>query len=159
MNQSHLILGSNMGNRKKFLQNGIESLKEMNCTILKKSAIYETEPWGFTDETKFLNQAILIETNYSAFELLHLLQHIEQENDRIHTPQYASRTLDIDILFFNDEIVSTEKLTIPHMHIAVRRFVLMPLNEIAGNYIHPVYKMTIRELWEKCTDRCVVRKI
>ena len=159
MNRSYLILGSNMGNREKFLEMGISSLNEMNCKIAEKSSIYETEPWGYSDESKYLNQAVLVETSYSAFELLHLIQHIEQENDRVHTPQYSARTLDIDILFFNDDIVSTDKLTIPHIHIASRRFVLKPLSEIAANYMHPVYQMTISELLEKCTDRCLVKKI
>lgn len=134
-------------------------LEERNARILDRSPVYETEPWGNSDLEPFLNQALLVETSHTAPELMQEILHIENLMGRTRRKErLAPRTIDIDIVFFNHQIIHREGLVVPHPSMAERRFVLAPLNDIAPAYIHPVLFRTVRELLEACTDPLGVKK-
>jgi 2-amino-4-hydroxy-6-hydroxymethyldihydropteridine diphosphokinase len=116
--------------------------------ITEKSPIYETEPWGFKSKNHFYNQVIILETKYDAYELLDIIHKIEDELGRVRVKnkKWIDRIIDIDILLFDNYVIEDEKLTIPHKHLAERRFVLEPLAYLAGNLKHPVLGKKIKEL-------------
>ncbi|MDR2026074.1 MAG: 2-amino-4-hydroxy-6-hydroxymethyldihydropteridine diphosphokinase [Prevotellaceae bacterium] len=149
----YLLTGSNLGDRKPYLDNAKHSLCRFAGELLKESSVYESEPWGFVSENAFLNQVLLYETVLKPHEILHIIKVIEAENGRIHTKNgYSSRSLDIDILFYDSLILNSADLTIPHPMLHKRRFTLLPLAEIAPDFKHPVFKLNIRDLLEKCED-------
>jgi len=155
----YLISGSNLGDRSEHLRNAIEKAKERVGGLFVLSSIYETEPWGFRHETPFLNQVSGWYTRRSPHELLHELMTIEQESGRIRKEgEYAARSLDIDILFYGRDVISMGKLIIPHPRICERRFVLVPMDEIAPDFIHPVMNKSMRDLLKECQDSLWVRK-
>ncbi|MEJ7681846.1 MAG: 2-amino-4-hydroxy-6-hydroxymethyldihydropteridine diphosphokinase [Segetibacter sp.] len=158
MNDVYLLTGGNMGDRLMNLQQAYYKIKKEAGTILKKSAVYETAAWGLTEQNAFLNQVLLVSTSLDAKKLLQTLLHIEQELGRKRIEKMGPRIIDIDILFYNNEIISTPDLTVPHPQIANRRFVLTPLNEIATGFVHPVLQKTIAELLEVCPDDLEVSK-
>jgi 2-amino-4-hydroxy-6-hydroxymethyldihydropteridine diphosphokinase len=127
--------------------------------LLLVSSLYETAPWGKTDQPDFLNQVLLLETKFNPDTLLQVLLSIEEKDGRIRTVKNAPRTIDIDILFFNNLVVEKPGLSIPHPRIADRRFVLEPLNEISPEFIHPVLKKSIHQLLQECKDELGVKKI
>lgn len=153
MNKAYLLIGGNTGNRTSYLQKAIELLKLQAGYIVKKSAMYETAAWGKTDQAAFLNQALLINTSFSAADLMTEILRIEETMGRIRTEKYASRIIDIDILLFNKEIIESAHVHVPHPQLAFRRFALMPLKEIAPLYRHPVVHKTITQLLKECTDK------
>lgn len=156
MSIAYLILGSNMGNKEENLLNAVKSLKKLG-RVRKYSGIYETEPWGFSDERNFFNMAVCFETSLSPFELITEILKIEISSGRIRkTMQWVAREIDIDIIFFDNIIINDESLVIPHPHTAKRKFVLVPINEIAPGFIHPVYGKNISELLKDCSDGCKV---
>ncbi|GAC1594507.1 MAG: 2-amino-4-hydroxy-6-hydroxymethyldihydropteridine diphosphokinase [Chitinophagaceae bacterium] len=158
MNTVYLLTGGNVGNRQQYLQESARII-EVSCgRIINRSFLYETAAWGKTDQAAFLNQALEIETSMTAKNLLQQLLAIEQAAGRKRAGKYGPRTIDIDILLFNNEIIHTPLLTIPHPQMAARRFVLEPLNEIAPGYIHPVLKKNITRLLQECTDPLPVKK-
>lgn len=159
MNDVYLLTGGNIGNRLLNLQLALMLIEKQVGTILKKSAVYETAAWGLTTQSPFLNQVLLVSTSLPAFELLKTLLQIEHELGRERKEKMGPRTIDIDILFYNTEIISSRDLTIPHPQIANRRFVLTPLNEIAPEFVHPGLKKKIVELLEMCPDNLEVKKI
>ena len=160
MNKVILLTGGNAGDRFDFLNQAKNDIRNKIGEIVKESAIYESVPWGFESEQDFLNQVIIITTEYSPTEVLHKCQEIENELGRIRkSKQYSSRTIDIDILFFNNEIVDLPDLTIPHKQLHKRRFTLEPLAEIAPDYIHPVLNKTIVEILKNCRDSSEVKKL
>jgi 2-amino-4-hydroxy-6-hydroxymethyldihydropteridine diphosphokinase len=153
MNSAYLILGGNIGNKLENLKRTRALIRETVGPITKKSDIFVTAPWGNTEQPDFYNQAIKVETSLAAFGLLEELLKIEAVNGRIRdNKKWAERTMDIDILFYNNEIISEPHLKIPHPHIQERRFVLAPLDQIAGEYIHPVLKKSIHSLLSECRD-------
>ena len=158
MNDAYLLTGGNIGNRLVSLQQACMKIEKQAGTVLKKSAVYETAAWGITDQNLFLNQVLLVSTPLPPEELLHTLLNIEQELGRKRIMKMGPRIIDIDILFYNNKIISTPVLTVPHPQIANRRFVLTPLNEIAPCFVHPVLQKTIRELLEICPDELEVKK-
>ena len=159
MATAYLILGSNIGDRQACIESAKRLISADAGAILSFSDMYETEPWGFVHENLFLNQVIAVETNLNPFELLAALKKIEISLGRIrHKERYTARTIDIDILFYDDVVISTPELTIPHAEIANRRFVLEPLAELAPEFIHPLLKMAVKELLAGCDDECGVRK-
>ena len=156
MNDAYLLIGGNIGDRVSFLHKSIESI-EQNCgKILNKSLLYETQAWGKTDQDPFLNQVLKISTVLSPTELLEKLLAVEKKLGRIRDEKYGARTIDIDILYFGDEIISEPTLTIPHPRIAERRFVLVPMAEIARTLIDPIHQQTIEILLKNCTDKLEV---
>ena len=136
MVKAFLSLGSNMGDRLEYLSKAIDKIaKIQGCNILNKSRVYETEPWGYENQEAFLNLCISIETSLSPYELLESLQTIELELDRVRKIHWGPRTIDIDILLFDDIICEDDKLTIPHPRMSERAFVLIPLYDIEKNLI------------------------
>ena len=136
MVKAFLSLGSNMGDRLEYLSKAIDKIAQIQgCNILNKSSIYETEPWGYENQEAFLNLCISIETSLSPYELLESLQTIELELDRVRKIHWGPRTIDIDILLFDDIICEDDKLTIPHPRMRERAFVLIPLYDIEKNLI------------------------
>jgi 2-amino-4-hydroxy-6-hydroxymethyldihydropteridine diphosphokinase len=141
----YLSLGSNIGDRESHLRDAISRL-EKKGRIKSIASFYETEPVEFTDQARFLNCALALETEEAPEQLMESVLHIEQEMGRKRQQNKGPRTIDIDILLFSDTIIDSPKLTIPHPAMHERRFVLQPLSEIAPEVRHPVLKKTIREL-------------
>jgi len=150
---AYLSLGSNMGNRQENLVQGLEFLK--NCSgidLVKVSSFYETEPVGYEDQDWFLNAVAEIATNLSPQELLGVVAEVEKELGRVRTIRWGPRTLDVDILFYGQELIVEENLEVPHPRIQERAFVLQPLAEIAPDLIHPYYGQTIEEMLENLAE-------
>ena len=158
MNISYLLIGGNQQDRVAGLATAREYIALAGGKILRASALYETAPWGKTDQPDFLNQALLVATEQDAPAWLLTLLGIEQKMGRRREEKYGPRIIDIDILFFNNSIIRLPQLTIPHPEIRNRRFALTPLEEIAPDLIHPVLGLTIRELLAECTDPLAVKK-
>lgn len=137
--------GSNIGDRLAGLQHAARALQEM-CQVELQSSIYETQPWGFTDQPAFLNQVLKATTELDPFDLLAEVKLIETDMGRTPTFRYGPRIIDIDILFFDDLVLDDERLTIPHSRITERAFVMVPLDEIAPFLVHPRLQRTIHDL-------------
>ncbi|HSW68326.1 MAG TPA: 2-amino-4-hydroxy-6-hydroxymethyldihydropteridine diphosphokinase [Bacteroidales bacterium] len=151
--QSYLLLGSNRGQREKLLGQAIEQIGAHCGKILYLSSVYETDPWGFSDSTPFLNQVLMIETSLSPVALLRCILSVESTLGRTRDGLgYSSRTIDIDILLYGNMIVNTPEVQIPHPRLHLRRFALEPLNEINPDIIHPSTGKTVKELLLRCPD-------
>lgn len=154
MAQIFLMLGSNSGERKKNLEDACFLLQENTGIIIKKSHIFETEPWGYDDNNFYLNQAVELKTSCNPWVLLSKTKNIEFQLGRIRgSERYASRTIDIDILFYDKLVVKSAELIIPHPEIPNRRFVLESLAEIAPGWEHPTLGKSILELLKECEDQ------
>ena len=152
MAKVYFLIGGNLGDREQILQSTIKTLGNIGH-VLNVSSIYETEPWGFDHEQNFLNQVVLVETNLLPEDVLNQAQEIEKSLGRIRKKnRYSERTIDIDILFYNDLIIETDRLEVPHPRLGERMFALAPLAEIAGEFLHPVFGKTIKEIKDSCTD-------
>jgi 2-amino-4-hydroxy-6-hydroxymethyldihydropteridine diphosphokinase len=159
MNSAVLSLGTNLGNRLMNLAEALKLLRKMPCNILKISSIYETAPWGNTDQPSFYNQVIQIETAATAEVLMENILHIEKSMGRTRDKKWEPRIIDIDILFFNEEIIDRMNLRIPHQHLHERRFILEPLNEILPLLLHPEFKLEMKQLLDKLDDNSIVEKL
>lgn len=160
MSKLYLLLGGNLGDKRKIFSEAIDLLSDRIGQITSQSSIYETEPWGFESKDLFWNQVLLISTTLSPEEVLRQTQQIELELGRIRKAnQYDSRIIDIDILFYGDLIMNQENLTIPHPKIQERKFALAPINEIAPDFIHPVFQKNIQQMLAECTDQLQVKKL
>jgi len=148
MNMDHIVylsLGTNIGNRPANLKQALSSLPPQ-MTVKKKSRVYETPPWGYTEQDNFLNQVVKVSTYLEPEPLLKHIKRLEVALGRKSTFRHGPRLIDIDILFYDEEILETSSLVIPHPHLHERGFVLMPLMDIAPDLVHPVQKKKIREL-------------
>ena len=152
-------LGSNLGDRKQQLESAIRELESGGeIRVVKRSSIYETEPFGVKDQPDFLNMVIAVETELSPEALLEECLKVEERLGRVRHRYWGERTIDIDLLAYHQEVRRTQRLRIPHMYLSMRRFVLLPLAEIAGDEIIQHGK-TANELLNACRDRGMVAKV
>jgi 2-amino-4-hydroxy-6-hydroxymethyldihydropteridine diphosphokinase len=154
-----LLLGTNLGDRMSNLAGARRLIESFVGPIAKVSSVFETEAWGKTDQPSFYNQVIVIDTPNGPQQLLAKILSLEQSMGRVREEKWGPRVIDIDILFFNDLIVNDDNLSIPHIGIPERRFVLEPLNEIAPDFFHPGLRKTVRELLQSCNDLSSVKKL
>lgn len=160
MNTVFLLLGSNIGDRVSSIKEATLKLEADLGEITNTSSYYETEPWGFQSNNFFLNLVLQINTKLSPSEVLSSISEIEINLGRKRRSNiYENRPIDIDILFFNDLHIQTDQLVIPHPKLHLRNFALIPANELASNYIHPVFKKRIKDLLKICSDDSLVRII
>lgn len=160
MNKVYILLGGNIGDRIQNLEFAKSEISQKIGLITKESSYYESEPWGFDDEKSFINQVILVETELQATEVLVKNQLIEKGLGRERkSNQYTSRNIDIDILFYENKILFEKGLIIPHNQLHKRRFTLLPLNEIASDFIHPIFKKKISTILSDCKDELQVSKL
>jgi 2-amino-4-hydroxy-6-hydroxymethyldihydropteridine diphosphokinase len=152
---AYLLLGTNLEPRKDYLQMAKSLLKTI-CQIQTTSKIYESEPWGNIANQPFLNQAVKIKTHLSAQDLLKELLAIEQKMGRIRQEKWANRIIDIDILFYEDQIVQSENLVIPHPEFCNRNFAILPMLEINPSLLHPIKQLTVEEIYLESVDPCEV---
>ncbi|MFN5345885.1 MAG: 2-amino-4-hydroxy-6-hydroxymethyldihydropteridine diphosphokinase [Bacteroidota bacterium] len=158
MNLATLLLGCNIGSCESTFIETLSSFEKKCGKIILQSSLYRTEPWGFSDQSDFLNQVVIIETFLTPLELLNETREIESELGRSRMIINGPRIIDIDILFYNDLEVITNDLIIPHPRLHLRKFTLIPLNEITPDYTHPSLKKTIAELLVECDDELNVFK-
>lgn len=144
-----VALGSNLGDRQGNLNRAVELLKQHGVEVLKVSTFIETEPYGVTDQPRFLNGACMVKTELSPLELLRLLLSVEKEMGRVRLRHWGERNIDLDLLLYEGVIMDTEELRLPHPDMANRDFVMLPLAELAPSLIHPVLQKTMQELAEK----------
>ena len=159
MNEVYLLTGGNIGDRPGFLENARIKIEQDCGRIISASSMYETAAWGKEDQENFLNQVLQVETILSPETLLMTILKIEESLGRKREIKYGPRTIDIDILFYNDEVIEEDGLYIPHPRMQERRFVLAPLSEIASDKIHPKLFKTVEQLLKECPDQLAVNKI
>ncbi len=157
MNEVYLLLGSNEGNRMQWMQRAIDMLSA-HGTIALQSSVYETAAWGIEDQPGFLNMVVLLQTAYTPIRLLTEIHIIEQALGRQREVKWGPRTLDIDILLYNNDQVELPGLIIPHPFLHLRRFTLVPLAELIPTHIHPTLNRTITELLQDCPDQLEVQR-
>jgi 2-amino-4-hydroxy-6-hydroxymethyldihydropteridine diphosphokinase len=158
-NLAFIALGTNKGDRIKYLRQAVHNIKTNSKFRLEKvSSVYETKPYGNKNQSDFLNAVIKIKTSYKLIELFKFLKNIETKLGRIKTVKWGPREIDLDILFFNNKIFKNEILTVPHSGIKDRDFVLIPLREIAPEFIHPVLKKKISNICIEDISQNIIRK-
>lgn len=158
MNEAYLLTGTNLGDRSANLRLANELINQRCGEIIRYSSVYETEAWGKTDQPPFLNQALCINTQFNPFDLLSGLLSVEKGLGRVRNEKYGPRIIDIDIIFFNHAVINGAKLQIPHPEMQRRLFVLLPLSEIASEYVHPLSYVSVQELLRRCSDQLTVKK-
>ena len=160
MQQVFLGIGGNLGNKNENFKYVSSLIENHLGKILQASSKYETPPWGFHAEESFWNQVLLIETKHSPEILLKEIHKIEELFDRKRDEkEYSSRKMDIDILYYDDIFLEEKKLTIPHPLLHQRKFVLVPLAEIAPEFKHPLLRLTSVQMLENCHDESVIKKV
>jgi 2-amino-4-hydroxy-6-hydroxymethyldihydropteridine diphosphokinase len=160
MVQIFIGLGSNLGDRAYYLHQALAEIANSRQIIMKKySSVYETEPVGKNEQPQFLNMVAELESTLLPQDLLQRLKEIENTLGRTHTEHWGPREIDLDILYYGSEVFNDEKLQLPHPEIANRRFVLVPMREIAGEFLDPMQHLNMEELLQRCLDTKTVRKI
>lgn len=153
------LLGSNLGDRQGFLQQAIAAVQQHVGAIMKKSSVYETQAWGKTTEPDYLNQVLMVQTTLSPHVVLQKILDIELTLGRERLEKWGARTIDIDILFYDNLIMDDPDLVIPHPELQNRRFTLEPLAEIAPGFVHPVLKVNMLQLKFELKDCLIVKKL
>ena len=144
-----VALGSNLGDREANLNRAVELLKQRGVDVVKVSTFIETEPYGVTDQPRFLNGACMVKTELEPLELLRLLLSVEKEMGRVRLRHWGERNIDLDLLLFEDVLMDTEELRLPHPDMANRDFVMLPLAELVPDLKHPILQKTMLELAQK----------
>ena len=159
MNVTYLCLGGNIGDRENSLEQAKFRISQIVGEITSKSNIFETEAWGVEYQQAYLNQCLKVITPLSYELLIETILLIEKNlgRERMNQSQYESRIIDIDILFYNNQIIQTDSLIVPHPRLHLRKFVLIPMQEIAPNYLHPLLNKTIFNLLSDCEDSSEVK--
>lgn len=155
---AYLCLGSNLGDRRAYLERALQAMQAGGIEIRRVSALYKSEPVDYTAQPWFLNCVTEVETEYMPLQLLRRLQRIEKHLGRRRTVPRGPRTIDIDILLYGNHVMQTRELTLPHPRLAERRFVLEPLRELAAGLRHPVSRRTVAELLAAVPDRSQVQR-
>jgi len=156
---TYILLGSNLGDRAAMLGTARQHISSYCGTIVTTSGIYKTAAWGNVHQPDFYNQVIEVVTALPAGSLLKNLLAIEQGMGRVRTEKWGPRVIDLDILFYGNEVIHTTELTVPHPGIPQRRFTLLPLAEIAAHYEHPILKKNVQEMLDSCTDSLPVERV
>ena len=162
MEKCYVLFGSNMGDKATLFEQAYTFINKRCGRVVQVSSAYESEPWGFEAEEWFLNRVIVVETVLDPESLLTKLLEIEKELGRVRHPEcsgYCSRTVDLDILYYGERIINTATLTMPHPRLHLRRFALVPLCEVAPDWMHPVFHKTQNALLKQCADDGIVRAI
>ncbi|MCP9768503.1 2-amino-4-hydroxy-6-hydroxymethyldihydropteridine diphosphokinase [Lacihabitans sp. LS3-19] len=154
-----LGLGTNIGDRKSNIELAKKAISDTIGEIQDDSSVYETEAWGVENQENYYNQVICIKTNFYPLQILEKILALEIQLGRIRNQKWEARLIDIDILFFENYIISTDNLTIPHKYIQERNFVLEPLKEINPDFIHPKFRKTISELAKSNLDKSWIKKL
>jgi len=152
MNTVYFLLGANLGEPRKQLELAEKEIRQRVGQIQRASNVYESVAWGVTEQPNFLNQVIEVTTELDALQTLDLIQSIEKDLGRVRLTKWGARIIDIDILYFNEEIIEVERLIVPHPYIQDRRFTLVPLNELAPDFIHPKLQQSNYALLSACLD-------
>ncbi|MFN8239099.1 MAG: 2-amino-4-hydroxy-6-hydroxymethyldihydropteridine diphosphokinase [Chitinophagales bacterium] len=152
MHTVYLLLGSNKGDRKRFLTLAQHLIQQHAGSIIQSSRVFITEPWGKDNQPKYLNQAMSISTLQTPLRLLKTLKKIEKVLGRVNKHHYSARTIDIDILFYDDTVMEAKNLIIPHPRLHLRNFTLVPLLELDKSYTHPILHKSIEQLTKECED-------
>lgn len=155
---AYLLIGSNLGDKATYLKNASSYIQQQCGQIVKQSSFYETEPWGFTEQPSFLNQALCINTELAPTQLMQTLLEIESQMGRTRTIKMGPRIIDLDILQIDQQVMDTPLLQVPHPAMHLRRFALIPMEEIAPTLIHPLFNKTMTQLLAECTDPTDVQK-
>lgn len=151
-------LGSNVGDRQHYLERARYEMGTVDITVIRQSSIFQSEAWGFVEQSPFLNQVIEINTALSPGQLLNRLKEIEEKLGRKKRKKWREREIDLDILYFGDRLINSSYLQIPHRYVHERNFVLIPLAEIAGEFKDPASGQTINQMVKSCTDQSIVEK-
>ena len=160
MSLVYLELGGNIGDTAQYIAEATRRLAAAVGPVRRSSSLYQTEPWGYKNQRDFLNQIVVVETDRSPGEVFEHLQHIERQLGRVRQAhRNAARTIDIDVLFYDDAVIHENDLIIPHPRLHLRSFVLTPLCEIAPELVHPLFEKTIRTLVDECEDTSTVKKV
>ncbi len=160
MKRIFLGLGSNLGDRVKYLNRALSELENLHQTTIKKySSVYETEPVGVKEQPKFLNMVVELDSMLRPDDLMHELKEIEQRVGRTSSEHWGPREIDLDLLYYGSEMLNETALHVPHPEISNRRFVLVPLKEIAAEFQDPLRHLNVEELLRRCSDTGAVRKI
>ncbi len=159
MNLVYLSIGGNLGDIKANLATAIQFIGEEVGAVKAVSSLYQTKAWGIENQPDFLNQCLIVETTLPPNEVLKTVLNIEDKMGRVRERKWYTRLIDIDLLFYNDLIINTKDLILPHPFLQDRNFVLAPLVEIADDFVHPISQYSIQELYDNCKDKLAVTQL